>query len=158
MFLGCIPQNSPRIPQMRIQAVAACRHNSLDLQISSCQIRTSGLFTSDTAAHPLLAAFCCYFFEKGSCPGAFQEPVLGEMSFIAVIPNFGPPDVLGLQLPEAFSTPSAGQDFWELKSKNIWRPKVGDHWYSGQSNRLRVKALEFESQALPWKLNRGWNQ
>ena len=42
-------------------------------------------------------------------------------------PNLGPPDVLGLQLPEAFTTTSAGQDFWELKSKDIWRPKVGDH-------------------------------
>ena len=44
----------------------------------------------------------------------------------AVVPNLGPPDVLGLQLPEAFTTTSAGQDFWELKSKNICRPKVGD--------------------------------
>ena len=43
---------------------------------------------------------------------------------MAVIPNLGPPDVLGLQLPEAFTNTSAGQDFWELKSKNIWRPKV----------------------------------
>ena len=44
-----------------------------------------------------------------------------------VVPNLGPPDVLGIQLPEAFTTTSTGQDFWELKSKNIWRPKVGDH-------------------------------
>ena len=43
-----------------------------------------------------------------------------------VVPNLGPPDVLGLQLPEAFTTTSADQDFWELKSKNIWGPKVGD--------------------------------
>ena len=45
----------------------------------------------------------------------------------AVVPNLGSPDVLGLQLPEAFTTTLAGQDFWELKSKNIWRPKVRDH-------------------------------
>ena len=45
----------------------------------------------------------------------------------AVVPNFGPPDVLGLHLPEAFTIPSAGQDFWELKSKNLWRAKVGHH-------------------------------
>ena len=32
-----------------------------------------------------------------------------------------------LELPEAFTTTSAGQDVWELKFKNIWRPKVGDH-------------------------------
>ena len=53
------------------------------------------------------------------------------LSFIclprAVVPNLGPPDILGLQLPKAFTTTSAGQDFWELKSKNIWRPKVEDH-------------------------------
>ena len=47
----------------------------------------------------------------------------------AVIPNLGPPDVLGLQLPEAFTINCSRQDFWELKSKNIWRPKVGDHCY-----------------------------
>ena len=50
-------------------------------------------------------------------------------SFRSVVPNVGPPDVLGLQLPEAFTTTSAGQDFWELKSKNFWRPKVGDHCF-----------------------------
>ena len=44
-----------------------------------------------------------------------------------MVPNLGPPDVLGLQFPEAFAATSAGQDFWELTSKNIWRPKVGDH-------------------------------
>ena len=48
-------------------------------------------------------------------------------SYRPVVPNLGPPDVLGLQLPEALTTTSAGQDFWELKSKNFWRPKVGDH-------------------------------
>ena len=51
-----------------------------------------------------------------------------DYSSIAVVPNLGPPDVLGLQLAEAFITTSAGQDFWELKSKNIWRAKVGDPW------------------------------
>ena len=45
----------------------------------------------------------------------------------SVVPNLGPPDVLGLQLPEAFTTTAIGQDIWELKFKNIWRPKVGDH-------------------------------
>ena len=64
-------------------------------------------------------------------PGFFSDP---KESFIendpfasssVVVPNLGPPGALGLQFPEAFT--SAGQDFWELKSKNIWRPKVGDH-------------------------------
>ena len=45
----------------------------------------------------------------------------------SVVLNVGPPDVVELQLPEAFTTTPAGQDFWEMKSKNIWRPKVGDH-------------------------------
>ena len=45
----------------------------------------------------------------------------------AGLSNLGPADVLRLQLPEAFTTTSAGQDFWELKSKNIWRAKVGHH-------------------------------
>ena len=44
-----------------------------------------------------------------------------------VVLSLGPPDILGLQLPEAFTPTSAGEDFWELKSKNTWRPKVGDH-------------------------------
>ena len=44
-----------------------------------------------------------------------------------MVPNLEPPDVLGLQFPEALTITSSGQDFWELKSKNIWRPKVGDH-------------------------------
>ena len=47
--------------------------------------------------------------------------------FSPVVSNLGPPDVLGLQLPEAYTATSAGQEFWELKSKNIWRPKVEDH-------------------------------
>ena len=55
--------------------------------------------------------------------------------FTAVVPNLGPPDVLRLQLPEAFTTTSAGQDFWELKSKNIWRPKVGEQCFRGRIDR-----------------------
>ena len=49
--------------------------------------------------------------------------------FRTMVLNVGPPDVIELQLPEAFATTSAGQDLWELKSKNIWRPKVGDHCF-----------------------------
>ena len=58
-----------------------------------------------------------------------QTPNLWVLSQMPkpMVPNLGPPDVLGLQLPEAFTTTFASQDFWELKSKNIWRPKVGDH-------------------------------
>ena len=57
-----------------------------------------------------------------------QRMVLkGIQLYTSAVPNLGPPDVLRLQLPEAIATTSAGQDFWELKSKNIWRPKVGDH-------------------------------
>ena len=59
--------------------------------------------------------------------------------FRTVVPNLGPPDILGLQLPEAFNTNSACQDFWELKSKNIWRPKVGDHWCKALRNPLPLR-------------------
>ena len=45
----------------------------------------------------------------------------------AVVPNLGPPDVLGLQLPEILASRDGGEGFWELQSKNIWRPKIGDH-------------------------------
>ena len=54
-------------------------------------------------------------FVHPSLPLRQCSPTLGLQIF------FGP------QLPEAFTTTSAGQDFWELKSKDIWRPKVGDH-------------------------------
>ena len=67
----------------------------------------------------------------------------GNKQVKAVVPNLGPPGVLGLQLPEAFTTTSAGQDFWDLKSKNIWRPKVGDHW---------VKASPTQLSVLQWEL------
>ena len=33
---------------------------------------------------------------------------------IAVVPNLGSPDILGLKLPEAFTTSCAGQNIWEL--------------------------------------------
>ena len=31
-----------------------------------------------------------------------------------VIPNLGPPDVLGLQLPEILASRGGGEGFWEL--------------------------------------------
>ena len=68
-----------------------------------------------------------------SISGSFHSEYKGisEVWFAsAVVPNLGPPDVLGLQLPEAFTTTSDGQDFWKLNSKNIWRPKVGGHYAS----------------------------
>ena len=42
-------------------------------------------------------------------------------------PNLGPPNGLGLQLPEILASRGGGEDFWELSSKNIWRLKAGDH-------------------------------
>ena len=69
----------------------------------------------------------------------------------AVVPNLGPPDVLGLQLPEASTTTSAGQDFWELKSKNIWRPKVD---YCCSVSGCRDRCWEFDSPLC--LLDRGW--
>ena len=34
--------------------------------------------------------------------------------FKAVVPNLGPPDVLGLQLPEVLASSGGGESFWEL--------------------------------------------
>ena len=67
-----------------------------------------------------------------------------------MILNLWPPDVLGLQLPEAFTTTSAGQDFWELKSKNIWRPKVGDHWIREQPFLKKKEGLELGPGDRHW--------
>ena len=39
----------------------------------------------------------------------------------SVVPNLGPPDVLGLQLPEIPASKGGSEGFWEL------RPKVGDY-------------------------------
>ena len=50
------------------------------------------------------------------------------MLSIAVVVNLGPPDLLGLQLPEILASRGDGEGFWELQSKNIWRLKVEDHW------------------------------
>ena len=36
------------------------------------------------------------------------------VSVISVVPNFGPPDVLGLQLPEILPSRGGGEGFWEL--------------------------------------------
>ena len=35
-------------------------------------------------------------------------------SSIAVVPNLGPPDVLGLHLPEILASKASGEGFWEL--------------------------------------------
>ena len=43
-----------------------------------------------------------------------SAPWRALLSFRAVIPNLGSPDVPGLKFPEAFITSYAGQDFWEL--------------------------------------------
>ena len=34
--------------------------------------------------------------------------------YSAVVPNLGPPDVLGLQLPEILASKGGGEGFWEL--------------------------------------------
>ena len=63
-------------------------------------------------------------FREGNRQGWAVQGRHWARSCSAVVPNLGPPDVLGLQLAEAFIITSDGQ---ELKSKNIWRPKAGDH-------------------------------
>ena len=84
-----------------------------------------------------------------------------------MVSNLVPPDVLGLQLPEAFTTTSAGQDFWELKFKNIWRPKVGataiDHHHgmlswnvAGLSNKIHRKVISFLKKYAVTSLQETW--
>ena len=59
---------------------------------------------------------------------AVDAPLVWSRS---VVLNLGPPDVLGLQLPEILASGGGGEGFWELQSKNLWRLKVGDHYVSG---------------------------
>ena len=63
------------------------------------------------------------------------------------IPNLGSPDVLGLQLPEAFIPSCAGQGFWEWQSRNIWRLKVGNNssqtTYRGQTEHRASQQIIF---------------
>ena len=52
-------------------------------------------------------------YMKGLERGKFSSARTG-------VSNLGSPDVL--KFAEAFPTSYAGQDFWELYSKNIWEP------------------------------------
>ena len=51
-------------------------------------------------------------------------------------PTPASPDVLGLQFPEILAGTASREGFWELESKNLWGPKVGNHltrfkkWFS----------------------------
>ena len=65
-----------------------------------------------------------------------------------VVSYCGPPDVLGLQLPEILANRGGGEGFWELKSKNIWRATVRHHWPKGRENELWKRGLP-----LPMVLN-----
>ena len=65
-------------------------------------------------------------------------------AFRAVDPNLGPPDVLGLQLPEILAIRGSGEGFWELQSKNIWRPKVGDHCFKWKVQTCVFQGFEFQ--------------
>ena len=68
----------------------------------------------------------------------------------AVVLNLGPPDVLGLQLPEILARRGGGVGFWELQSKNIWRPKVGDHWLRESAQLVFLTILLKVSLMGPW--------
>ena len=45
---------------------------------------------------------------------AVEIIILQLVSFVAVVPNLGPPDVLRLQLPEILASRGGGEGFWEL--------------------------------------------
>ena len=68
-----------------------------------------------------------FFKKKIMSHGCFEYFRVGSKIFGCPRPillNFGSPDVLG----EAFTTSSAGQDFWELQTKNIWGLKVRNNF------------------------------
>ena len=51
----------------------------------------------------------CFTVAPGSSEGSAGGLLIKfVLSLKAVVPNLGPPDVLGLQLPEAFTTTPAG--------------------------------------------------
>ena len=75
---------------------------------------------------PNFRKMLCHIIE-GEEQRFLQTQRAKRISSMTVVSNCSPPDVLGLQLPEAFTTTSAGQDFWELKAKNIWRAAVRHH-------------------------------
>ena len=44
----------------------------------------------------------------------WERCVVQNGHFRAVVPNLGPPDVLGLQFPEILASGDGGEGFWEL--------------------------------------------
>ena len=56
----------------------------------------------------------CYQVMSNIIKVASYELMTSRKSCNAVFPNLGPPDVLGLQLPEILASRSGGEGFWEL--------------------------------------------
>ena len=68
-----------------------------------------------TSEVPWLSSALIPVLKKGSCYGAFwQGVVLWEAPSITVVSNLGPPDILGLQLPEILASRGGDEGFWEL--------------------------------------------
>ena len=67
-----------------------------------------------------------------------------------MVANFASPDVLGLKLPEAFTTGCAGQDFWELESKDISGPIFRTSGLEVASVRLYI------SGSQSWVFRHSW--
>ena len=53
-------------------------------------------------------------------PVCQKDPNLGQVDIDQWFPTLDNPGVLGLKLPEAFTTSCAAWGFWELQSRNTW--------------------------------------
>ena len=53
-------------------------------------------------------------FVPSKCPGEEMAAICLVLYSIPVVPNLGPPDVLGLQFPEILASRDGGEGFWEL--------------------------------------------
>ena len=85
------------------------------------------------------------------CKDLKNLPTSGNvMSFTAVVSNLGPPDVFGLQLPKIPAIRGGGEGFWELSSKNIWRPKVGNNCCKGHDITTCRKVLEVLAESVSY--------
>ena len=70
-----------------------------------------GKISSHTANSSVTVSVCMNE-EVGTVGDVFCHTC--NRSASSVVPNLGPPDVLGLQLPEILASRGSGEGFWEL--------------------------------------------
>ena len=69
-------------------------------------------------------------------------------------PTLGNPAVLGLQLPEAFTTSYTGQGFWELESENTWIAQSWEPLMRGMGDLMdttTLSCLERQVSSFQWR-------